>query len=77
MAQVTIYLPDDTEAKARNAAKKQKTTIGRWIAAQVSEKLENSWPPEVLAAIGAFPDFPDPKSLRRGYGKESRRESLD
>jgi hypothetical protein len=77
MAQVTIYLPDETEAKARKAAKVRGTTIGRWIAEQVTEKLENSWPPDVLAAIGGFPDFPDLKNLRRGYGKESAREGLD
>jgi len=77
MAQVTIYLPDDTEARARQAAKAQGTSIGRWIAEQVTEKVEKSWPPEVLAAIGSFPDFPDLKEIRGGYGKDARREGLD
>jgi hypothetical protein len=77
MAQVTIYLKDDTEARARQAAKARGTSIGRWIAEQVTEKVENSWPPEVLAAIGAFPDFPDLDILRRGYGKDAARVRLD
>lgn len=77
MAQVTIYLPDDTEARARQAAKARGTSIGRWIAEQVTEKVEKSWPPEVLAAIGSFPDFPDLKTIRSGYGKDARRERLD
>lgn len=77
MAQVTIYLSDDTEARARQAAKARGTTIGRWIADQVSEKVDKTWPPEVLAAIGSFPDFPDLKEIREGYGKDVRREQLD
>jgi hypothetical protein len=77
MAQVTIYLPDETEARARRAAKARGTTIGRWIAEQVTEKVENSWPPQVLAAIGNFPDFPELRAIRSGYGKDSPRERMD
>jgi hypothetical protein len=77
MAQVTIYLPDDIEAQARKAARVRGTSLGRWIAEQVSEKVNNAWPPEVLAAIGKFPDFPDAGELRRGYGTDAPRESLD
>jgi hypothetical protein len=62
-----------TKARARKAAKARGTTIGRWIA----EKVENSWPPEVLAKIGKFPDFPDLDELRSGYGKDATRERLD
>jgi hypothetical protein len=76
MAQVTIYLPDELEAQARKAADLRGTSLGRWIAEQVSEKVKKTWPPEVLAAIGSFPDFPEQAELRRGYGKDSSRESL-
>ena len=64
MAQVTIYLPDKVEARARRIAKSRGTTVGRWIAAQVAERIESAWPPEVLAALGAFPDFPDVRAPR-------------
>ena len=77
MAQITIYLPDEIEAKARKAAKKQKTSVSRWIAGQLTEKLKSAWPPEVLEAFGAFPDFPEAKDLRKGYGKDAPREPLD
>lgn len=66
MARVIGYLPDDTEARARQAAKARGTTVGGWIAEQVAEKVEKSWPPEVLAAIGRFPDLPDLKAIRTG-----------
>jgi hypothetical protein len=76
MAQVTIYLADDLEAQARKAAESSGTSLGRWIAEQVSLKVKSSWPPEVLGAIGSFPDFPEQAELRRGYGKDTRRDSL-
>lgn len=77
MAQVTIYLPDNVEAQAREAAKVRGTSLGRWIAEQVANKVNSEWPPEVLAAIGLFPDFPDEAELRGGYGVDSPREPLD
>jgi hypothetical protein len=77
VAQVTIYLADEVEAQARQAAKARGTSLGRWIAEQVAERVKNAWPPEVLAAIGSFPDFPDQATLRRGYGTDTGRERLD
>jgi hypothetical protein len=77
MAQVTIYLADDLEAQARKAAKMRGTSLGRWIAEQVAEKVNNTWPPEVLAALGSFPDFPEVAGLRTGYGTDAPRASRD
>jgi hypothetical protein len=77
VAQITIYLSDDLEARARKAAKAESTSVGRWIAERVAEKVENTWPPEVLAAIGSFPDFPDLETIRSGYGVNAPRERLD
>jgi len=77
MAQVTIYLPDELEAQARKAAGAQGTSVGRWIADQVAEKVQNTWPPVVLAAIGSFPDFPELAELRGSYGTDAVRERLD
>jgi hypothetical protein len=76
MAQVTIYLPDEIEAQARKAAKARGTSLGRWIAGEVAEKVKCAWPPDVTAAIGAFPDFPDEAAIRGGYGKDAGREPL-
>jgi hypothetical protein len=76
VAQVTIYLTDEVEAQARKAAKLQGSSLGRWIAEQVAENVKNTWPPEVRAAIGSFPDFPEETELRRGYGADAAREPL-
>lgn len=76
MAQITIYLPDDVEKLARKAAKAKRSSVSRWIAEQVVSQLEDAWPEGVLNAAGAIPDFPSLKEIRKGYGRDSARESL-
>jgi hypothetical protein len=77
MAQITIYLPDDLEKQARKAAKAQRKPVSRWIAEQLEQTLDNRWPKGVLEAAGALPGFPDLRTIRKGYGRDVTRESLD
>ena len=77
MAHLTIYLNDDVERRVRKAAKASKVSVSKWVADRVSKSVEASGPPEFLALAGAFPDFPDADDLRKGYGEDVPRESLD
>jgi hypothetical protein len=77
MAHITIYLSDKVELKARRAAKASKSSMSKWVASQVEKAVETSWSPEFLAAAGSIPDFPEIEELRKGYGKDAPRESLD
>ena len=77
MAHLTIYLTDDVERRVRKAAKAAKVSVSRWVADRVSKSVDASWPPEFLALAGAFADFPDADDLRKGYGEDVPRESLD
>jgi hypothetical protein len=76
MAQITIYLPDAIENKARKAAKAKGTSVSRWIAEQVVDSVERTWPKGVLDAAGALPDFPDLEEIRAGYGADAPRERI-
>ena len=76
MAQITIYLPDEIENRARKAAKVKGTSVSRWIAERVVENLEHAWPKGVLDAAGAIPAFPDVVEIRAGYGKDAARERI-
>ena len=76
MSQITIYLPDEMEDRARNAAKAHGKSVSRWLAEQVAHKLEDAWPQSVLDAAGSIPDFPELAEIRKGYGKDSARESM-
>jgi hypothetical protein len=77
MAHLTIYLTDEVELQVRKAAKAAKVSTSKWVADRVVKSVETSWPPEFLALAGAFPDFPDASELRKGYGEDVPRESLD
>ena len=76
MAQLTIYLPDDIENKARRAAKAKRMSVSRWVADQVAESIQGDWPKGVLDAAGAFRDFPSLEEIRKGYGADVSRERL-
>ena len=76
MAQLTIYLPDDVENKARRAAKAKGKSVSRWIAEEVVHRLEDAWPKGVLDAAGAFRDFPSVEEIRKDYGTDVPREPL-
>lgn len=76
MAQITIYLPDAIEDRARRAARMNGTSVSRWIADQVSQRLEDAWPKAVLDAAGALPEFPSVEEIRRKHGRDAPRESL-
>jgi hypothetical protein len=76
MAQITINLPDELEAKARKAASARRESVSRWIAGQVARSLSDTWPKGVLDAAGALPEFPSLNNIRKGYGKDARREPI-
>ncbi len=77
MAQVTIYLPDEIESKARKAGKAEGESVSRWVADQVIQKLRSTWPDSGLKAAGAVPDFPSMEEIRAGYGRDLPRETID
>jgi len=77
MAQLTIYLPDKLEKRARKAAKVRKMSVSRWVAEQVKDNLAKGLPQSWIDAAGAFPDFPSVEELRKGYGEDAPRESFD
>jgi hypothetical protein len=77
MAQITIYLPDEVEKKARRAAKARGKSVSRWIADEVIRTTDTGWSEGALKAAGAFPDFPSIEEIRSGYGPDAPRESFD
>jgi hypothetical protein len=76
MANITIYLPDLIEKKARKAAKARHQPLSRWIADRVRSSVESGWSPDFLDAAGSLPDFPPADSLRSGYGPDAPREEF-
>jgi hypothetical protein len=76
MSQVTIYLDDDTEKRARAAANASGDSLSRWISGVIREKTATTWPQRVLDLAGSWPDFPLAEELRKGRKGDHRRERL-
>jgi hypothetical protein len=76
MPQITIYLDEETEKRARTAAESSGASLSKWIAGAIHEKTVTTWPQHVLDLAGSWPDFPDARKLRRNQKKDSLRESL-
>ncbi len=77
MAQVTIYMDDETAAQMRASAKAAGVSMSAWLTQLVRERTRTSWPLEVAALAGAWSDdFPSAEELRAVSGVDVPRESL-
>lgn len=66
MAQVTIYMDDETEARTREAARKEGVSLSRWIALVLRHRLASAWPPDVAALAGAWGQGDEPSTNATG-----------
>jgi hypothetical protein len=76
MGQVTIYLDEDTEDKARAAARSRGVSLSKWIAERVRHGALRDWPDHVRALAGAWSDLPSAEQLRKPRGRDAKRTRL-
>lgn len=76
MAQVTIYLDDETVARLRAAARAAGQSMSAWLADLVRARTRQEWPEEVARLAGAWKDLPTAEELRRGQPGDTKREPL-
>lgn len=77
MAQVTIYMDDETASRMRASAKAAGVSMSAWLCRLVRERTRASWPEEVAALAGAWSDdLPSAEELRASAGVDLPRESL-
>jgi hypothetical protein len=76
MAQVTIYMDDDTMARMRAAAEAAGLSMSAWLAQLVQERTRTEWPRQVAALAGAWRDLPSAEELRAGQPVDVVRETL-
>jgi hypothetical protein len=76
MAQVTLYLDEETVKRLRRAARVAGLSQSRWLAELVRQKTAREWPDAVRELAGAWADFPEADELRRSSGRDAKRERL-
>ena len=65
MGQVTIYLDDETEDKARAAARAEGLPLSKWVARRIQKPARGEWPEAVRALAGAWSDLPSAERIRK------------
>ena len=76
MAQVTLYMDDETMARMRAAAEAAGLSMSAWLAQLVKERTRTEWPREVAALAGAWRDLPGAEELREAQPEDATRETL-
>jgi hypothetical protein len=64
MAQVMLYLDEDTDRAMRKAAERAGLPYSRWVAGLIRAAARESWPEDFLALSGSLPDAPLTKDIR-------------
>lgn len=76
MAQVTIYLDEQTEERMDRSAKEAGLSRSRWVANLIRERTATEWPESFRRLAGTWKDFPEVEEIREGLGEDVPRESF-
>ena len=76
MAQLTLYLDDETEARLKETANSAGMSLSRWVANLIREKIASQWPVSVIELAGAWADLPTAEELRRDVPEDLPRETI-
>jgi len=76
MAQVTLYLDDETQARMKAAARAAGVPVSRWVAQLIRARTQSEWPESVRKLAGAWSDFPSLKALRSAKTPDAARDRL-
>lgn len=76
MAQITIYLDNETTALVKAAVKAAGISQSQWVADAIRLRVRKEWPASVRALAGAWPDFPTAEEIRKRQATDVPRERL-
>ena len=76
MGQVTIYLDDETERLAREAARAKGIPLSKWVAEKVQRGARAEWPAAVRDLAGKWTDLPSAEEIRERAGGDIARGKL-
>jgi hypothetical protein len=76
MAQITLYIDDQLQARLRDVAEQRKVSQSQFVADLIRTATSGRWSQEVLDMAGAAPDFPLADELRAGLLPDPPRDGL-
>ena len=69
MARITVHVPEDVLAVARNRAKHERKSLSAWVSARIREATSTEWPESLVDLLRhgtgdiVEPDDPPPRDL--------------
>lgn len=80
MAQVTIYLQDETASRVDRAARREGLSRSAWVKRAVESQLAGRLPESFFSVLGTWEDDRDPRrilaDIRAGFSRRTRRPRL-
>jgi hypothetical protein len=73
MAQITLYIDDEVQARLRDAAARREVSQSQFVADLIRRATAERWPDEVVALAGSLRDFPAAEAIRGGAGADAER----
>ena len=56
MAQLTIYIDDETRKRIERAARRARSSVSQWVKDKITNALENDWPDGYFRLFGSLAD---------------------
>jgi hypothetical protein len=76
MAQLTIYLDDESIRKIEVAAAREKSSVSGWVKKRLIQSLEEQWPEEYFELFGALGEDDLHRPSETGFMADAPREQI-
>ena len=76
MAQLTLYVDEKILRQIESEARKEKSSVSRWVTHRLSLVLRRSWPARFLATAAALKDEGLKRRPRNDFASDARRVKL-
>ncbi|MBN1798842.1 MAG: ribbon-helix-helix protein, CopG family [Spirochaetales bacterium] len=77
MAQLTIYLDDDTINKIEKAAEDCHSSVSKWVRENLKKVLENDWPDSYFNIFGSLDDTDLSEPEEIDPGNDIKRDNFE
>lgn len=76
MAQLTIYIDEDSIKRIETAAARENSSVSGWVKKRLLQSLEDTWPKEFLAVLGALSESDLQRPVEPETASDAPREPL-
>ena len=76
MAQLTVYIDDETRQRIEVAARRADVSVSQWVKKRLASALENEWPEGYFELFGALRGADLERPPQGRAGDDARREPI-